>query len=130
MVYITSDDDRELYKDNYLKVDNSKSHYRSIHYIIRYMNIYFEIQVRTLFEEGWLEFDHLIKYPYDQNNRKKQEYANILSGLAIAADSFISFYEEDDFQISSVDVREEEESIIVNQDDEPKDIDDKMITRY
>ena len=94
------------------------------------MNIYFEIQVRTLFEEGWLEFDHLIKYPYDQNNRKKQEYANILSGLAIAADSFISFYEEDDFQISSVDVREEEESIIVNQDDESKDIDDKMITRY
>ena len=97
VVYITSEDDREIYRDEFLRVDNSKSHYRSLHYIIRYKSVYFEIQVRTLFEEGWLEFDHRIKYPYDQNNKKKQDYAGMLSNLAIAADSLISFYDEKDF---------------------------------
>ena len=98
VVYITSEDDRNLYKDEYLTVDTAKLHYRSIHYIIRYGKIYFEIQVRTLFEEGWLEFDHRVKYPYDQNNTKKQEYVEILSSLAVAADRLISFYSEDDFK--------------------------------
>ncbi|MDO4328524.1 MAG: RelA/SpoT domain-containing protein [Lachnospiraceae bacterium] len=98
VVYITSEEDRELYWDENLRIDNSKSHYRSVHYIIRYATVYFEIQVRTLFEEGWLEFDHRIKYPYDQNNRQKQEYIGILSSLAVAADRLISFYEESAFQ--------------------------------
>ncbi len=97
VAYITSEDDREIYQDDYLKVDNSKSHYRSVHYIIRYKIVYFEIQVRTLFEEGWLEFDHRMKYPNDQNNKKKQEYIGVLSSLAIAADRLISFYHEEDF---------------------------------
>ena len=98
VVYVTSHEDRDIYVDDHLKIDYSKSHYRSIHYIIRNETIYFEIQVRTLFEEGWLEFDHRIKYPYDQNNKKKQEYASVLSSLAIAADRLISFYEKSDFE--------------------------------
>lgn len=53
---------------------------------------------KTFFEEGWLEFDHRIKYPYDQHNRKKQEYADILRNLAFAADRLISFYNEADFK--------------------------------
>ena len=98
VVYITSENDRELYQDSNLNVDNSKTHYRSLHYIIRYKFVYFEIQVRTLFEEGWLEFDHRIKYPCDQDNKKKQEYTSVLSSLAVAADRLISFYDEMDFQ--------------------------------
>lgn len=98
VVYITSEEDRNIYVSDYLRVDTAKKHYRSIHYIIRYGEFYFEIQVRTLFEEGWLEFDHRIKYPYDRNNSKKQEYIEILSSLAVAADRLISFYEEDDFK--------------------------------
>ncbi len=103
VVYITSEDDRNVYIDENLRIDNSKTHYRSIHYIIRYKFVYFEIQVRTLFEEGWLEFDHRIKYPYDQNNDKKQEFASILSSLAIAADRLISFYDDADFNQKSSD---------------------------
>lgn len=38
-VYITSKDDRALYVDEYLNVDNSKTHYRSIHYVIRYVDM-------------------------------------------------------------------------------------------
>lgn len=98
VVYITSEEDRRIYVDESLKIDTSKSHYRSIHYIIRYGITYVEIQMRTLFEEGWLEFDHRIKYPFDQNNKRKQEYAGVLSSLAIAADRLISFYEQLDFE--------------------------------
>lgn len=111
IVYITSKDDRELYQDENLKVDNSKTHYRSIHYIIRYRFVYFEIQVRTLFEEGWLEFDHRIKYPYDQKNRKKDEYASVLSSLAVAADRLISFYDEMDFVQESCDNIDEHDTV-------------------
>lgn len=107
VVYITSNDDRDAYKDDNLRIDNSKAHYRSIHYIIRYKTVYFEVQVRTLFEEGWLEFDHRIKYPYDQKNDKKQKFASILSGLAVAADQLISFYEEEDFEHEEISKRKE-----------------------
>lgn len=66
--------------------------------IIRYKDVYIEIQVRTLFEEGWLEFDHRIKYPYDMENSKKKEFADILNSLAQTADHLISFYDEKDFK--------------------------------
>lgn len=98
VAYITSEADRKLYKDEFLKLDNSKAHYRSLHYIIRYKDVYFEMQMRSLFEEGWLEFDHRMKYPNDQYNKRKQEYISILSNLAIAADQLISYYEESDFE--------------------------------
>jgi len=95
VVYITSENDRHIYdsgKDIVIKKSNRT--YRSIHYIIHYENIYFEIQVRTLFEEGWLEFDHNIKYPNDTDNPKKKEFLDILSYIAFSADSLISFYDK------------------------------------
>lgn len=97
-VYITSEDDRDLYADDFLKVDSSKRHYRSLHYIVRYGKYYFEIQVRTIFEEGWLEFDHKITYPYDKFNSKKKEYLKVLNNLASAADQLISLYNKEDFE--------------------------------
>lgn len=101
VVYITSAADRVEYHAEHLRVDNSREHYRSIHYIIRYGKFYFEIQVRTLFEEGWLEFDHRVKYPNDRDNPKKAEYISILNSLAVAADHLITFYDEQDFTHSA-----------------------------
>lgn len=129
IVYITSRDDEKLYVDTYLDVDNSKTHYRSIHYVIRYGTVYFEIQVRTLFEEGWLEFDHRIKYPYDQDNKKKNEFLSILNSLAVSADRLIFLYDEMDFKQDSDEI--EEEDIQGQRIDEKSDLgantlDDKM----
>ena len=42
--------------------------YRSQHYIFKYGNYYFEVQVRTIAEEVYAEFDHYVKYPYRENN--------------------------------------------------------------
>lgn len=127
VAYIASEDDRKIYQDDYLKVDNSKAHYRSVHYIIRYKQVYFEIQVRTLFEEGWLEFDHRMKYPYDQNNKKKQEYIGVLSSLAIAADRLISFYHEEDFVNDRESQAEEgEEKADIPRPVKPQNLEEKM----
>lgn len=94
VVYVTFENDRKFYEDvEGLAIEASKRQYRSIHYIVRKGDIYFEIQVRTLFEEGWLEFDHAIKYPNDNKNPKKAEYLQILNCLALAADGLISFYD-------------------------------------
>lgn len=98
VVYITSRADWEEYKAPNLRIDSSREHYRSIHYVIRYGDIYFEIQVRTLFEEGWLEFDHRVKYPNDRDNPKKAEFIAVLNSLAVAADRLIAFYKEEDFK--------------------------------
>ena len=111
VVYLTDVDNKELYKDDFLTINSSKTHYRSIHYIIRYQNVYFEIQVRTLFEEGWLEFDHRVKYPYDQNNKKKQEFLAILNSLATAADRLIAFYDEEAFQSAQDNLPEEQDNL-------------------
>ena len=41
-----------------------------VHSIIffKYGNYYFEVQVRTIAEEVYAEFDHYVKYPYRENN--------------------------------------------------------------
>lgn len=114
VAYGISDDDNEMYKDEYLDFKSSRSNYRSIHYIVRYGSFYFEIQVRTLFEEGWLEFDHRIKYPYDQSNEKKKEFAEILNSLAQTADRLISFYNEKDFKVLAKKESKEKNGITVS----------------
>jgi putative GTP pyrophosphokinase len=64
--------------------------YRSIHYILSitrdHKKYYVELQVRTIFEEGWSEIDHDIKYPYNLDNQLYGNYLGILNRLAGASD--------------------------------------------
>lgn len=66
--------------------------YRSVHYIIKYRGVYLEIQVRTLFEEGWGEVDHAIVYPYYQNDQILKKYTELLNRLSGLADEMSSFF--------------------------------------
>ncbi|MFR4710097.1 MAG: hypothetical protein ACLUAL_00025 [Blautia wexlerae] len=52
-----------------------------MHYIIKYHGVYIEIQVRTLFEEGWGEIDHYMVYPYYQNDALFQQYTGLLNSF-------------------------------------------------
>lgn len=95
-VYITASDSEEeiiKYEQAEIEVDKSRNNYRSLHYIIKKGKFYFEIQVRSLFEEGWLEFEHRVLYPNDRKNQRKKEYVQILNNLSKAADGIISFYD-------------------------------------
>lgn len=66
--------------------------YRSVHYILKYKGVYLEIQVRTLFEEGWGEVDHAIRYPNYQADPVFKEYTELLNRLSGLADEMGSFF--------------------------------------
>lgn len=92
-VHIRNGDARDIY-DEVLPPDSiiDGKIYRSVHYIIKYSGIYLEIQVRTLFEEGWGEIDHAVVYPYYQNDKMLQEYTELLNRLSGLADEMGSFF--------------------------------------
>ena len=75
-----------------------KSGYRSVHYLITSQPtklIYTtEVQVRTIFEEGWSEVDHDIRYPNDQDNPILAPLLFILNRLAGSADEIASYIQE------------------------------------
>ncbi|QJT09137.1 RelA/SpoT domain-containing protein [Oceanidesulfovibrio marinus] len=73
---IRKGDDTEhlhLFSDPKPGIKINESGYRSIHYVIissptkRSFNV--EIQVRTIFEEGWSEIDHQIRYPINRADK-------------------------------------------------------------
>lgn len=91
--------DNEEYLQPYIsqkiETNEHKFGYRSVHYIIETKpakKTYFaEIQVRTIFEEGWSEIDHTIRYPYDQENPIYGQFLMILNRLAGSADEMGTF---------------------------------------
>jgi len=76
--------------------------YRSIHYLVQSRlgrNPYIaEIQVRTIFEEGWSEIDHTIKYPnniVDPLLDKFLDTFNVLAGNSDQMGSFVRRLKDD-----------------------------------
>ena len=70
--------DRDVFHGK-IKTDYSNKGYRSQHYILKRDGVYFEIQVRTLAEEVYGEFDHRVRYPNEEENKFLIRYANIVS---------------------------------------------------
>lgn len=92
-VHIRDGDARDIYEE-LLPPDSilDGKVYRSVHYIIKYKGIYLEIQVRTLFEEGWGEIDHRLVFPYYQNDKVLKEYTELLNRLSGLADEMGTFF--------------------------------------
>ncbi len=91
--HIRNGDNRDIYEKVLPKsnvIDDKV--YRSIHYIIKYSGVYLEIQVRTLFEEGWGEVDHAVVYPYYKDDPVLKEYTELLNRLSGLADEMGSFF--------------------------------------
>lgn len=67
--------------------------YRSWHYLIKVkptrIEHITEIQVRTIFEEGWSEIDHQLRYPYELHNELLREQLMVLNRLAGSADEMV-----------------------------------------
>jgi ppGpp synthetase/RelA/SpoT-type nucleotidyltranferase len=88
-------DDSKLYEETGLQIDIRTSGYRSVHYLINVaptkVPITIEIQVRTIFEEGYGEIDHLISYPHNNVPRVIAENLLTLNRIAGSADEIASF---------------------------------------
>ena len=82
-------------------VQDNKQGYRSLHYVIKVPrkagDICAEIQVRTIFEEGWAEIDHLFRYPDHPHPHELAPLLDLFSRFAGAANdiaSYIAFLNE------------------------------------
>lgn len=86
-------DNKELYS-KYLGSEHviSKQSYRSVHYKIKYKEVYLELQLRTLFEEALGEMDHQVRYPNQETDEKLSQYAGMMNHLVGVADELGSFY--------------------------------------
>jgi putative GTP pyrophosphokinase len=88
----------EMYATKGCRLEKHEYGYRAVHYIVETKSVkdvhYVEIQVRTLFEEGWSEIDHDIRYPYDVHNPILLPYLMIFNQLAGNADSMGSYVKE------------------------------------
>ncbi len=85
----------EEFKEQKFEIVNHKYGYRSLHYIVKTRpykeDVMVELQVRTIFEEGWSEIDHLIRYPYNMDNEILSYYLVMFNRLAGNADEMGSF---------------------------------------
>lgn len=88
------DDDSDFIKNNCIVVRHELG-YRSVHYLVKVgfskQQFVAEIQVRTIFEEGWSEIDHKLKYPYVKDNLVLERLLFILNRFAASADELGSF---------------------------------------
>ena len=68
--------------------------YRSVHYLLKSQptrqNQIVELQVRTIFEEGWSEVDHRIRYAQEINPFLAQ-FLMLFNGLAGSADEMATY---------------------------------------
>jgi putative GTP pyrophosphokinase len=90
--------------------------YRSVHYLVESQptksRVVAEVQVRTIFEEGWSEIDHRMRYPYNLNNVIISAFLNLFNRLSGSADemgSFINLLKDE------LDARDEQHNATVNE---------------
>lgn len=81
--------DRDVFH-NKIHTQYSNKGYRSQHYIIAYNKYYCEIQVRTIAEEVYGEFDHKVRYPYRKDNKFLLRYTTTMAQLMAVADELVS----------------------------------------
>jgi putative GTP pyrophosphokinase len=96
--YIREGDPQDLtirFRDQGLAVKEHPAGYRSVHYVFSTQplqrKVFAEIQVRTLFEEGWSEIDHRVRYPNFSHNQQVAYFLTIFNRLAGSADEMGTF---------------------------------------
>lgn len=96
--YIRDGDENEFTKqlqESGFEIKQHSAGYRSVHYIIASQplsrRVFVELQVRTIFEEGWSEIDHRVRYPNFSDDRLVGYFLAIFNRLAGSADEMGSF---------------------------------------
>ncbi len=69
--------------------------YRAVHYVVRTQakkqRYFVEIQLRTLFEEGWSEIDHTVRYPNQSCSTFVRDLLHLLNHFTGQSDQLASF---------------------------------------
>lgn len=88
-------DDTQRFEELNIEIQSRKSGYRSVHYLIEFFptnqKVIAEIQVRTIFEEGYGEIDHQLRYNHDQIPEVLALNLLLLNRIAGSSDEMASF---------------------------------------
>lgn len=92
---IRDGDDTQGFEDLNIQIISRKSGYRSVHYLLEFFptkqKVIAEIQVRTIFEEGYGEIDHQLRYLHDQIPEVLALNLMLLNRIAGSSDEMASF---------------------------------------
>ena len=136
LVYIRKGDQpiREILDRGGLSQEHNAG-YRSIHYIVQSQPerrvLKAEIQVRTIFQEGWSEIDHKVKYPDHSDNQQITGFLNLFNVLAGSADEMGTFVKnlmlflKDTEEEKNIAIRERE-SAVQERDEAMADIAERL----
>ncbi|TRX00923.1 addiction module component [Candidatus Methylobacter oryzae] len=124
IAYIREGDENataDSYRKNGCEVKYHPAGYRSIHYVIPTQpgkkTFFAEIQVRTIFEEGWSEIDHKIRYPNFSNNELLSYFLAMFNRMAGSADEMGTFVknlttEISQQEIKAAEIKQEQEDLL------------------
>jgi ppGpp synthetase/RelA/SpoT-type nucleotidyltranferase len=88
-------DDTERFKELGVDINSRDTGYRSVHYLIQFsptiQKVTAEIQVRTIFEEGYGEIDHQLRYPHGNVPDVLSLNLLMLNRVAGSSDEMASF---------------------------------------
>lgn len=98
IVYARAGDPLDLesrFSEKDFAVKEHRAGYRSVHYVFatqpHQRKVFTEVQVRTIFEEGWSEIDHRIRYPRFSEDKLVAYFLAIFNRLAGSADEMGTF---------------------------------------
>lgn len=98
IAYIREGDHSEFtarLRDNGFEIKSHPAGYRSVHYVVASQpltrRVFAEVQVRTIFEEGWSEIDHTVRYPNFSDNELVGYFLAIFNRMAGSADEMGGF---------------------------------------
>jgi len=87
-------DNIEVFEDENIEVRSKASGYRSVHYLVEFyptsQKVIAEIQVRTIFEEGYGEIDHRLRYSHDEIPEILQSNLLLFNRIVGSADEMAS----------------------------------------
>ncbi|WBW97432.1 RelA/SpoT domain-containing protein [Oceanirhabdus sp. W0125-5] len=87
-------DDTKRFKDLDIQIKSRPSGYRSVHYLIEFYptneKVIAEIQVRTIFEEGYGEIDHQLRYSHKEIPEVLASNLLLFNRIAGSADEMAS----------------------------------------
>lgn len=96
--YVREGDPQDLtgrFQKHGFEVKQHPAGYRSVHYVLSTQplqrKVFAEIQVRTIFEEGWSEIDHQVRYPNFSDDQLVAYFLTIFNRLAGSADEMGTF---------------------------------------
>ena len=125
---VRNGDDTEKFKEMNIQIQSRESGYRSVHYLIEFYptskKVIAEIQVRTIFEEGYGEIDHQLRYSHKQIPEIIESNLLLFNRIVGSVDEMASFINQ--LNQSLANIKNEFQDIIVDKDAEIKELKAKL----